>query len=141
MLTSWPAYALAVIMLAGFTTEQVALAAGPLTASMTAETITDPLTGYFLGIVGYGEPLPDAGAPRVLGFLGLLMVVLGAAALARSPLLQGRDVDRRPATTSTASAPAVGHESTGGVSEPEGATPESPPGTAESGDSGRARHF
>jgi hypothetical protein len=88
LLTSWPGYALALASVASFVLQQSAYAAGPLATVMTAVIITDPLTSYLLGIVGFGEPLPGPGAPLALTALGLLALVVGVAGLARSPLLQ-----------------------------------------------------
>jgi hypothetical protein len=73
---------------ASFVLQQSAYAAGPLATVMTAVIVTDPLTSYLLGVVGFGEPLPGAGAPLALTALGMLALAVGAAGLARSPLLQ-----------------------------------------------------
>jgi hypothetical protein len=88
LLTSWPGYALAAASVASFVLQQSAYAAGPLATVMTAVIVTDPLTSYLLGVVGFGEPLPGAGAPLALTALGMLALAVGAAGLARSPLLQ-----------------------------------------------------
>jgi drug/metabolite transporter (DMT)-like permease len=95
LVTSWPGYALAVVSVASFVCQQSAYAAGPLATVMTAVVIADPLTSYLLGVVGFGEPLPAPGAPLGLTALGMLALALGAARLARSPLLQ--PVEPRPA--------------------------------------------
>jgi len=88
LLTSWPGYALAAASVASFVLQQSAYAAGPLATVMTAVIVTDPLTSYLLGIVGFGEPLPAPGAPLALTALGMIALGLGVASLARSPLLQ-----------------------------------------------------
>jgi drug/metabolite transporter (DMT)-like permease len=88
LLTSWPGYALAVASVASIVLQQSAYAAGPLATVMTAVVITDPLTSYLLGVVGFGEPLPGPGAPLAVTALGMLALALGVARLARSPLLQ-----------------------------------------------------
>ena len=86
--TSWPGYALALVSLTSLTLQQSAYAVGRLATVMTAVVIFDPLTSYFLGVVGFGEPLPVPGAALVLGALGMTVLIVGVAALARSPLLR-----------------------------------------------------
>ena len=87
LLTSWAAYALAAASAASFALQQSAYAVGPLATVMTAVITLDPLTSYLLGIVGFGEPLPTATTPLVLGAIGLAGLVVGVLLLARSPLL------------------------------------------------------
>lgn len=71
---------------------------------MTVLVIFDPLTSYFLGVTGFGEPLPEPGAALALGALGMALVIAGVAVLARSPLL-------RPAAAQTVAGgpPGSGH--------------------------------
>ncbi len=92
--TAWQGYALALVSLASFGFQQSAYAAGRLATVMTAVVIFDPLTSYFLGVVGFGEPLPDPGVALGLGSLGMFLLVAGVVVLSRSPLL--RSVVTRP---------------------------------------------
>jgi hypothetical protein len=95
---------------ASFVLQQSAYAAGPLATVMTAVIVTDPLTSYLLGVVGFGEPLPGAGAPVVLTALGMLALAVGAAGLARSPLLQPESApqeERRPLEPVSVEVPAA----------------------------------
>ncbi len=93
LLTSWPGYALAGVSAVSFALQQGAYASGPLTAAMTAVIITDPLLSYALGVIGFGEPLPQPGAPLALAALGMIMLVAGVLVLARSRLLRPLDID------------------------------------------------
>ena len=87
LVTSWPGYVLALVSLTSLTVQQSAYAVGRLATVMTAVVIFDPLTSYFLGVVGFGEPLPAPGTALVLGALGMAVLIAGVAVLARSPLL------------------------------------------------------
>lgn len=93
LLTSWPGYALAAVSAGSFALQQGAYASGPLTAAMTAVVITDPLLSYALGVIGFGEPLPQLGAPLGLAALGVIMLVAGVMVLARSRLLLPPAID------------------------------------------------
>lgn len=88
LVTSWAAYALAAASLASFALQQSAYAVGPLATVMTAVITIDPLTSYLLGVIGFGERLPAARAPLVLGAVGMTGLVVGVLMLARSPLLR-----------------------------------------------------
>jgi drug/metabolite transporter (DMT)-like permease len=106
LVTTWPGYALALVSLASLTLQQSAYAIGRLATVMTAVVIFDPLTSYFLGVVGFGEPLPVPGAALVLGALGMLVVIVGVALLARSPLL--RQARAEPRSDDMVAAPDAG---------------------------------
>ena len=88
LLTSWRGYALAAVSLASFALQQQAYTCGPLPVVMTGVVITDPLTSYLLGIVGFGERLPATGTPLILAAIGMLGLAAGVVMLSRSPLLQ-----------------------------------------------------
>jgi drug/metabolite transporter (DMT)-like permease len=87
LLTSWPGYLLAVVSVVSLTLQQAAYAVGTLAPAVTAVVVVDPLVSYFLGVVGFGEPLPDAGAPMAQAALGMVVLIVSVALLARSPLL------------------------------------------------------
>jgi drug/metabolite transporter (DMT)-like permease len=100
LVTGWSGYALAAVSLASFGLQQGAYAVGQLATVMTAVVVFDPMTSYFLGVVGFGEPLPAPGRALALGALGMAMVVVGVAVLARSPLLRPATAPRgEPAPT------------------------------------------
>ncbi|GEL20113.1 DMT family transporter [Pseudonocardia asaccharolytica] len=110
LLTSWPGYTLAAVSLASFSLQQAAYASGPLAPAMTAVVIADPLASYLLGVVGFGEPLPELGAPLVLAALGMGILIAGVAMLAQSPLLHpprvsGQVPASAPADTATVDPP------------------------------------
>jgi drug/metabolite transporter (DMT)-like permease len=105
LVTSWAAYALAAASVASFAMQQSAYAIGPLATVMTAVITVNPLVSYLLGVVGFGERLPAAGTPLVLGAAGMAGLVVGVLVLARSPLLRRVPVPEGPAAGSAAASP------------------------------------
>lgn len=87
LLTSWTGYTLAVVSLASFSLQQAAYASGPLAPSITAIVVTDPLVAYALGVVGFGESPPLGGGALFFAASGMIVLGLGVALLAHSPLL------------------------------------------------------
>jgi hypothetical protein len=85
----WVGYLLAATVAIGLLLGQDAFAAGPLPASMTALTITNPIVGYLLGIFAFHtSPPASAGSLAGVAAAGLL-IVSGVALLARSPVVVG----------------------------------------------------
>ena len=107
LLTTWPGYALAVVSVASFGLQQAAYAAGSLATVMTAAVITDPLTSYALGVVGFGESMPATGLALVVALVGMLTLAVGVATLAHSPLLLPHRHDAAPAPALARPAPAA----------------------------------
>ncbi len=85
--TSWVPYALAVTGACGLLLLQASLHAGPVTASRTANVVIGPLAGIVIGITAFDERLATAGG-RVAGAgVSLVLLLVGAAILARSRLV------------------------------------------------------
>jgi hypothetical protein len=72
---------------------QNAIHAGPIAASQTALVLVDPLASIALGIGLYGDSLRTAGAYGPLEALSLLIMFVGAASIALSPLVSGMKAD------------------------------------------------
>jgi drug/metabolite transporter (DMT)-like permease len=85
----WQTYALAVCGLASVFLAQNAFHAGPIAASQTSLVLVDPLASLIIGIGLYGDNLRTSGAYGPLEALSLLVMFVGAAGLARSPLVAG----------------------------------------------------
>jgi hypothetical protein len=105
----WPGYTLAVVTAIGLVVQQLAFAAGRLAAATTAMIVANPLVGYAIAVLGFGEHLP-ASPGRLAGIaLGGACAVIGVTMLAHSPVLFGEDDDEPPATGRATAAPAVVH--------------------------------
>jgi hypothetical protein len=87
----WPGYALAVATGTGLVIQQLAFASGRLAAATTAMIVANPVVGYVIAVLGFGEHLPQAPG-RLLGIaLGGVCAVVGVTILAHSPVLFGDD--------------------------------------------------
>src|SRR5689334_17733253 len=89
--SAWPLY---VLLAAGAVTMLLAahaLAAGPLAASQPGFTILDPLAASLLGVFLFGEHIRTDPAALAGEALALAVVIAGATALSRSPLIAGQD--------------------------------------------------
>ena len=84
LLTALPFYGLLVVGVCGLVLHQLALAAGPLTASLPAFTVIDPLVSVALGVTVYNERLRATPGALVLQALTLGLLVVGAIALTRA---------------------------------------------------------
>jgi drug/metabolite transporter (DMT)-like permease len=74
MLTGWQSYALVIVGAFGLLFNQLAYQAGPLSASLPAIAVVDPLVAILLGITVFDEHLRHS-LPAIIGevvFLGLL---------------------------------------------------------------------
>ncbi|MDQ1662368.1 MAG: hypothetical protein QOJ68_2348 [Blastococcus sp.] len=83
LLAGWQLYALVIAGLTGLLLNQLAYQAGPLSASLPAITVVNPLVAILLGVLVFDENLRHS-APAILGeiiFLGML--ALGAVSLSR----------------------------------------------------------
>lgn len=85
LVTSWPAYAVAVTGIVAVLLQQNALQAGSLAASQPASTIAGPVVSVLIGILVLGEDISGASV-WPLTLVGLVAVVAGVVALAHSPL-------------------------------------------------------
>jgi drug/metabolite transporter (DMT)-like permease len=96
MFVHWQTYGVAVCGVASLFLAQNAFHAGPIAASQTALVLVDPLASLAIGIGLFGDNLRTSGAYGPLEALSLLVMFLGAASLAQSPLISGMkgDADR-----------------------------------------------
>ena len=85
----WQTYAFAACGLIALFLAQNAFHAGPIAASQTSLVLVDPLVSLIIGISLYGDDLRTSGAYGPLEALSLLVMFVGAAELARSPLIAG----------------------------------------------------
>ena len=86
----WPGYCFALSVGAGMVIQQLAFAAGRLAAATTAMIVVNPLVGYIIAVLGFGEHLPTGG--RLAGLaLGGACAAVGVTVLAHSPVLFGGD--------------------------------------------------
>ena len=84
LLTAPSFYGLLVVGISGLVLHQFALAAGPLTASLPAFTVIDPLVSVALGVTVYNEQLRATPSALVMQALSLGLLVAGAIALTRT---------------------------------------------------------
>ena len=83
LLTGWQLYALLVVGITGLLLNQLAYQAGPLSASLPAITVVNPLVAILLGVIVFDENLRHT-APAILGEVVLLgMLALAAVNLSR----------------------------------------------------------
>ncbi len=85
----WQTYGVAVCGAFSLFVTQNAYHAGPIAASQTALVLVDPLVSIALGIGLFGDSLRTSGAFGPLEALSLLIMFVGAASLAYSPLVSG----------------------------------------------------
>jgi hypothetical protein len=74
---------------------QQAYAAGVLTAAQPGVTLVDPVFAVALGIFLFHERIMLGGL-LIVELLGVLLVIIGAIELSRSPLSAGEPADSRP---------------------------------------------
>jgi hypothetical protein len=94
VLSSWDTYALIVVALAGTFLQQLALASGPLSASLPAMTVLEPLVASALGVTVLHEHLRIGPGGSVVAALAAVTMVAAVWRLARSPIIA---VSRPPA--------------------------------------------
>jgi hypothetical protein len=88
----WPGYGLAISTMTGLILEQGAFATGSLSAAVAAMTITNPLASYLLGVLVFRVTPPNStSALAALAGSGALLII-GVAALSRSPTVRKPDV-------------------------------------------------
>jgi hypothetical protein len=85
----WQTYALVICGLGSVFLAQNAFHAGPIAASQTALVLVDPLVSLAIGIGIFGDNLRTGGAYGPLEAVSLLIMFVGAAFLAQSPLISG----------------------------------------------------
>lgn len=82
VLTSWPLYVLALAGAAGMLLSQAAYQAGPLTGSLPAITIADPVIGIAIGVLAFGETLAAGPLMLIAALAGFVVMTVGVVALA-----------------------------------------------------------
>ena len=98
LLTAPSFYGLLVVGVSGLVLHQLALAAGPLTASLPAFTVIDPLVSVALGVSVYNEQLRSTTLALVLQALSLALMVAGAVALTRTEAGGSKVMARPPSS-------------------------------------------
>jgi hypothetical protein len=89
----WQTYALVLCGVASLFLAQNAFHAGPIAASQSALVLVDPSASILIGIGLYGDRLRTAGADGPLEALALIVMFIGAAFIAHSPLVSGMKGD------------------------------------------------
>jgi hypothetical protein len=89
----WQTYGAAVCGALSLFVTQSAYHAGPIAASQTALVLVDPLVSIALGIGLFGDSLRTSGAFGPLEAMSLLIMFVGTASLAQSPLVAGMKGD------------------------------------------------
>lgn len=85
--TSWQPYTLVAIAIWGLILDQSAFEAAPLTASLPALTVAEPLTGIGLGAALFADPLRLTAAALAVEIICVAAVILAVRLLAQSPLI------------------------------------------------------
>ncbi|WP_211190812.1 DMT family transporter [Actinomycetospora sp. TBRC 11914] len=99
VLTGWETWVLVVAVTVGTYLQQTAYGAGPLSASLPAVAVGEPLAASVLGVVVLGEDIRASGPVLVLIGVLVAVMVVATAALARGAAAGAPGV-RRPARTS-----------------------------------------
>jgi hypothetical protein len=89
MFSHWQTYGVAVCGVLALFLTQNAFHAGPIAASQTALVLVDPLASIAIGIGLYGDRLRTTGAYGPLEAISLLIMFVGVASIAYSPLVSG----------------------------------------------------
>ena len=84
LLSSWELYALVLVGLTGFATQQLAFQAGSLEVSLPAIAVLDPVIGSIIGIVTLQETLQAQGSEWIVIGVTIAVMVAGTLALARA---------------------------------------------------------
>jgi drug/metabolite transporter (DMT)-like permease len=93
MFGHWQTYALVACGVGSLFLAQNAYHAGPIAASQTALVLVDPLASLAIGIGLFGDALRTSGAYGPLEAFSLLVMFVGVASLAQSPLITGMKGD------------------------------------------------
>jgi drug/metabolite transporter (DMT)-like permease len=83
LLAAWPLYALLVAGAVALLLGQTAYQAGPLTSSLPAITIADPIVGTALGVLAFSETIAAGPGTLPIATAALVAVAAGVVALAR----------------------------------------------------------
>jgi hypothetical protein len=94
-------YVWAVLGIAATAWEQSAFRAGPLTASLPAVTVAEPIVGSVLGVTVLGETLSTDAVGMVALGVSVAVMVAATVALAHSQAAGAPAAEERPAPTTT----------------------------------------
>ena len=89
----WQTYALIISGVASLFLAQNAYHAGPIAASQTALVLVDPLASLAIGIGLFGDLLRTTGVFGPLEAVSLIVMFVGVASIAHSPLISGTKGD------------------------------------------------
>lgn len=93
MFVHWQTYGLAVSGVVSLFLAQNAYHAGPIAASQTALVLVDPLASLAIGIGLFGDLLRTTGVYGPLEAVSLIIMFIGVASIAHSPLISGMKGD------------------------------------------------
>ena len=99
LLTSWPVWVLIAVGALGVLLAQNAFDSGPLTSSLPAISVVEPMTGIALGIVVFHSHVRTDTLSLALAALSLLVMLIGAHSLSRSRVVH--EVTRHPSISQT----------------------------------------
>ena len=94
-------YVWAVVAVAATAWEQSAFRAGPLTASLPAVTVSEPIVGSVLGVTVLGETLRTNNVGLVALGMSVAVMATATVALARSQAAAASAIDQRPTSKVT----------------------------------------
>lgn len=83
LLTGWETWVLLAAVAGGTLLQQIAFSAGPLSASLPAVTVGEPVVACVLGVVVLGERIRASGPVLILIGVLVVLTVVATAALAR----------------------------------------------------------
>jgi drug/metabolite transporter (DMT)-like permease len=89
----WQTYGLIGCGVGSLFLAQNAFHAGPIAASQSALVLVDPLASILIGIGLFGDRLRTTGAYGILEAISLIVMFVGAASIAHSPLVSGMKGD------------------------------------------------
>ncbi|OBG69113.1 DMT family transporter [Mycobacterium sp. E3339] len=92
-------YVWAVVAIAATAWEQSAFRAGPLTASLPATTVAEPVVGSVLGVTVLGETLRTNDIGMVALVLSVVVMAAATVALTRSQAASAPPADEKPAVS------------------------------------------
>jgi drug/metabolite transporter (DMT)-like permease len=87
----WVGYALAVFAVASVALQQAAFAAGRLPAATAAISVTNPLWGTCIAVIGFNESLPTTPGRLAMVACAAALLLGGLSVLPHSPLLNAPD--------------------------------------------------
>jgi hypothetical protein len=102
LLTSWPVWVLIAVGALGVLLAQNAFDSGPLTSSLPAISVLEPMTGIALGIIVFHSHVRTDALSLSLAAVSLVVMLIGAHAVSKSRIVH--DVTRGASVSPTAAA-------------------------------------